>query len=187
MLRADGFSKAEASVSFEIERKFLVADDTWRAGATEHSRLRQAYLTSDGRASIRVRIKDNREAALTVKSRGAELRRLELEYAIPTLEAEALISLRRGSIIEKLRHKVPFGGLIWEIDEFAGKNAGLVIAEVELSQEHQRSRRNSIRQCGLNSAGLRTPADRRRRGAPPDISLLASLANSADEESGRWQ
>jgi adenylate cyclase len=138
MLRADGFSKAEASVSFEIERKFLVADDAWRAGATEHSRLRQAYLTSDGRASIRVRIKGNREAALTIKSRGAELRRLELEYAIPTLEAEALISLRRDSIIEKLRHKVPFGGLIWEVDEFAGENAGLVIAEVELNHEHQR-------------------------------------------------
>ena len=81
-------------MSFEIERKFLVANDAWRAGATEHSRLRQAYLTSEGKASIRVRIKDNREATLTIKSRGAELRRLELEYAIPTLEAEALIPLR---------------------------------------------------------------------------------------------
>ena len=125
-------------MSFEIERKFLVADEAWRAGATEHSRLRQAYLTSDGKASVRVRIKDNRDATLTIKSRGAELRRLELEYAILTLEAEALIPLRRGSIIEKVRHRVPFGGLIWEIDEFAGENAGLVIAEVELSQEHQR-------------------------------------------------
>jgi adenylate cyclase len=124
-------------VSFEIERKFLVANDAWRAGATEHSRLRQAYLTSEGKASIRVRIKDNREATLTIKSRGSELRRLELEYAIPTLEAEALIPLRRGSIIEKMRQKVPFGGLNWEIDEFAGENAGLVIAEVELRQEHQ--------------------------------------------------
>ena len=125
-------------MSFEIERKFLVANDAWRAGATEHSRLRQAYLTSEGKASIRVRIKDNRVATLTIKSRGAELRRLELEYAVPILEAEALIPLRRGSIIEKVRHKVPFGGLVWEIDEFAGENAGLVIAEVELSQEHQR-------------------------------------------------
>jgi hypothetical protein len=97
------------------------------AELTDHSRLRQAYLTADGKASIRVRIKDNRDATLTIKSRGAELRRLELEYAIPTLEAEALIPLRRGSIIEKVRHKVPFGGLIWEIDEFAGENAGLAI------------------------------------------------------------
>ena len=132
-----GAPKAEASVSFEIERKFLVANDAWRASATGHSRLRQAYLTSEGKASIRVRIKDNRDATLTIKSRGAELRRLELEYSVPTLEAEAMIPLRRGSIIEKIRHKVPFGGLTWEVDEFAGENAGLVIAEVELNQEHQ--------------------------------------------------
>ena len=124
-------------MSFEIERKFLVANDAWRASATGHSRLRQAYLTSEGKASIRVRIKDNRDATLTIKSRGAELRRLELEYSVPTLEAEAMIPLRRGSIIEKIRHKVPFGGLTWEVDEFAGENAGLVIAEVELNQEHQ--------------------------------------------------
>jgi adenylate cyclase len=125
-------------VSFEIERKFLVVNEAWRAGATEHMRLRQAYLTSDGKASIRVRIKDSGEARLTIKSRGAELRRLELEYSVPTLEAEAMIPLRRGSVIEKVRHKVPFGGLTWEIDEFFGENEGLVIAEVELSHEHQR-------------------------------------------------
>jgi adenylate cyclase len=124
-------------MGFEIERKFLVTNDAWRAGAIEHRRLRQAYLTSDDKASIRVRIKDNGDATLTIKSRGAELRRLELEYSVPTLEAEAMIPLRRGSIIEKVRHKVPFGGLTWEVDVFAGENEGLVIAEVELSQEHQ--------------------------------------------------
>ena len=104
-----------------MSASFLSAVTTGRAIATERSQLRQAYLTSDGKASIRVRIKDNREATLTIKSRGAELRRLELEYAIPTLEAEALIPLRWGSIIEKVRHKVPFGGLIWEIDEFGSR------------------------------------------------------------------
>jgi adenylate cyclase len=131
-------SKAEASVSFEIERKFLVSDDGWKTIMTERSQLRQAYLTSEGKASIRVRIKDNRDATLTIKSRGAEMRRLELEYSVPTLEAEAMIPLRRGSVIEKVRHKVPFGGLIWEVDVFGGENEGLVIAEVELNEEHQR-------------------------------------------------
>jgi adenylate cyclase len=124
-------------VSFEIERKFLVIGNSWRRAAIERAHLRQAYLTSHDRASIRVRIKDNREATLTVKSRNAELRRLELEYSVPVLEAEAMIPLRRGSVIEKVRHKVPFAGLAWEVDEFAGENDGLVIAEVELTHEHQ--------------------------------------------------
>jgi adenylate cyclase len=124
-------------VSFEIERKFLVTGDAWRAAATEQLQLRQAYLTLDGKASIRVRITNNRDATLTIKSRNAELRRLELEYSVPVLEAEAMIPLRRGSVIEKVRHKVPFGGLIWEVDVFAGENDGLVIAEVELNHEHQ--------------------------------------------------
>ncbi|MGE0849412.1 MAG: CYTH domain-containing protein [Hyphomicrobiaceae bacterium] len=125
-------------MSFEIERKFLLASDAWRALATDRIPIRQAYLSGDGKASIRVRIKDKGGATLTVKSRGAERRRLELEYPIPVLEAEAMIALRRGSLIEKVRHAVPYGGCIWEVDVFEGENAGLVIAEVELLEEHQR-------------------------------------------------
>ena len=124
-------------MSFEIERKFLVSGDGWNTIATGRSQLRQAYLTSEGKASIRVRIKDNRDATLTIKSRGAELRRLELGYAIPTLEAEALISLRRGAIVEKVRYRFPWGDLAWEVDVFSGENAGLIIAEIELRHEHQ--------------------------------------------------
>ena len=124
-------------MSFEIERKFLVTSDAWRPAVTKQIRLRQAYLTSDGKASIRVRIEDNRNAALTVKSRNAALRRLELEYKVPVLEAEAMFPLRRGSVIEKVRHHVPFGTLLWEVDVFAGENEGLVIAEVELEHENQ--------------------------------------------------
>jgi adenylate cyclase len=122
---------------FEIERKFLVRGDDWRGLASDRLRIRQAYLAADGRASIRVRITADRTATLTIKSRGAELRRLELEYPIPILEAEAMLPLRRGSVIEKVRHIVPEGGAVWEIDEFAGDNAGLVIGEVELEREHQ--------------------------------------------------
>jgi CYTH domain-containing protein len=67
----------------------------------------------------------------------ADLRRLELEYDIPVLEAEALLKLRQGSIIEKVRHVIPCGDLAWEVDVFSGDNFGLVIAEVELRHEHQ--------------------------------------------------
>jgi adenylate cyclase len=124
-------------MSFEIERKFLVSGDGWRDLVTTRIPIRQAYLSSDGKASIRVRIKSEGVATLSIKSRPVDLRRLELEYSIPVLEAEALIQLRHGSVIEKVRHVVPWGGLAWEIDVFSGENAGLVIAEIELRDEHQ--------------------------------------------------
>jgi len=122
---------------FEIERKFLVRGDDWRTLATKKMHIRQAYLASDGKASIRVRVKDDREATLTVKSRIPERRRLELEYPVPVLEAEALIALRRGSVVEKHRYLVPHAGETWEVDVFDGENLGLVIAELELRDEHQ--------------------------------------------------
>jgi adenylate cyclase len=125
-------------MSFEIERKFLVRGGGWQKLATGRTSIRQAYLASEQRASIRVRIKGDSSATLTVKSRPYELRRLELEYAVPALEAEALMPLRVGSVIEKVRYDVPWGDLVWEIDVFSGENAGLTIAEIELRHEHQR-------------------------------------------------
>jgi adenylate cyclase len=125
-------------MSFEIERKFLVCGGDWRKLATSHTTIRQAYLTAADKASIRVRIKGDGTATLTVKSRPVDIRRLELEYAIPTLEAEALMALRQGGVIEKVRHLVPWGDLVWEIDVFAGENTGLIIAEIELRDQHQR-------------------------------------------------
>jgi adenylate cyclase len=124
-------------MSFEIERKFLVRGNAWRDLATSQTPIRQAYLASDGKASIRIRIKGNRTATLTIKSRPVDVRRLELEYPIPVLEAEALIQLRQGSVIEKERFVVPWGDLAWEIDVFAGENAGLIIAEMELRHEDE--------------------------------------------------
>ena len=124
-------------MGFEIERKFLVSGDGWRDLVLHRTRMRQAYLTPNGRTSIRVRIKDNGSATLTIKNRGAQLRRLEFEYPIPILDAESLISLRSGSIIEKVRHVVADNGAAWEIDVFAGENEGLIIAEVELREENQ--------------------------------------------------
>jgi|SRR5580704_761166 adenylate cyclase len=127
---------AGVRVSFEIERKFLVCGNEWLNLATSHRAIRQAYLNLNGKASVRVRIQDG-GATLSIKSRPAELRRLELEYPIPVLEAEALIGLRQGAVIEKVRHLVPWHDLVWEIDVFSGENDGLIIAEIELRHEHQ--------------------------------------------------
>jgi adenylate cyclase len=123
-------------MSFEIERKFLVVSDTWRSCAMRHTKIRQAYLDSTAKVSIRVRIKDDNSAILTLKSRSSKLRRREFEYAIPTLDAEELISLRRSYIIEKVRHIIPYGNLNWEVDVFSGENQGLVVAEIELPDEN---------------------------------------------------
>jgi adenylate cyclase len=124
-------------MAFEIERKFLVRSDGWRGVVRAQIAIRQAYLATDGNASVRVRIRDNREATLSVKSRPATLRRLELEYPVPVIEAEAMIGLRHGAVIEKVRHLVPHGDLTFEVDVFAGENEGLVIAEIELRDELQ--------------------------------------------------
>jgi len=124
-------------MGFEIERKFLVCGNDWQCRATAHTSIRQAYLASEGKTSIRVRIKSDGTATLTIKSRPVGLRRLELEYVIPTLDAEALVQLRQGSIIEKVRYLIPCDGLTWEVDVFSGENLGLVIAEIELRHEHQ--------------------------------------------------
>jgi adenylate cyclase len=124
-------------MSFEIERKFLPCNDGWRDRVSGRIAIRQAYLATDGKASVRIRIRDNASATLTVKSRPSELRRLELEYAVPVLDAEAMIGLRNGEVIEKVRHLVPHDGLIFEVDVFSGENEGLVIAEIELSDERQ--------------------------------------------------
>jgi adenylate cyclase len=124
-------------MSFEIERKFLVRGNDWRALVSSQTTIRQAYLASGTKSSTRIRIRGDGTATLTIKSRPADLRRMELEYSIPVLQAEALMQLREGSIIEKTRHVVPHGSLAWEIDVFAGDNLGLIIAEIELKDVDQ--------------------------------------------------
>ena len=124
-------------MAIEIERKFLLRGNAWRPLVNGRVRLRQAYLAQDGGFSTRIRIVDTSSATLTIKSRKAGVRRLEYEYPIPLADAEALLSLRQGAGIEKVRHHVPWHGLTWEIDVFEGENAGLVIAEIELGHEQQ--------------------------------------------------
>ena len=119
----------------EIERKFLVANDGWRAGADEGRSFRQAYLAETDRAVIRVRIADGKSAVITVKSAKPGLSRGEFEYAVPVADAEALAELRQGSELQKTRFRASHGAWTWEIDVYAGENAGLVIAEIEIESE----------------------------------------------------
>jgi adenylate cyclase len=124
-------------MAVEIERKFLVEGDGWRGAVTASRRIRQAYLSNEGAASVRIRVIDEEKAKLTIKSRqksgeGA-LSRSEFEYPVPLEDALAMIELRAGQIIDKTRHLVPAGnGRTWEVDVFAGAHQGLVLAEIEL-------------------------------------------------------
>ncbi|MEO7933910.1 MAG: CYTH domain-containing protein [Chthoniobacterales bacterium] len=120
----------------EIERKFLVRDDSWRAFLTQPGRrLRQGYLVNGPPATVRVRIADV-EAWLTIKGPVIGLSRAEFEYTIPLSDAEEMLATRCANpIIEKIRHRIPHGELVIELDEFLGANAGLLIAEVELPSE----------------------------------------------------
>jgi adenylate cyclase len=124
-------------VADEIERKFLVRGDGWREAADRGCVIEQAYLAMTDAVSVRIRIRDAATATLTIKSRAVALRRQEYEFPIPVEKAGALMTLRTGSLIEKMRYKVPCVGLVWEIDVFQGANAGLVIAEIELEHEVQ--------------------------------------------------
>ncbi len=119
----------------EIERKFLVANDGWREGADQGRRLRQAYLAATDRAAIRVRIEDDVEAALTIKSANPGLTRIEFEYKLPLADAEVLATLHEGSVLEKTRFQVRHAGHNWEIDVYDGDNEGLIVAEVEIESE----------------------------------------------------
>jgi adenylate cyclase len=121
----------------EIERKFLVSDESWRRDADEGRRIRQAYLAFTESASVRVRILGNAEAVLTVKSAATGAVRDEYEYPIPVADAEAMLALRQGHLIEKTRYRIPRGGHVWEVDVFSGDNEGLTVAEIELSGEDE--------------------------------------------------
>ena len=117
----------------EIERKFLVADDSWRDGTTG-VRIAQGYLSLDPDRTVRVRLA-GQDAWLTIKGRTEGITRAEFEYAIPADDAQVLLEMCLPSVIDKTRHEVSYGGHLWEIDVFHGDNEGLVIAEVELDDE----------------------------------------------------
>lgn len=121
----------------EIERKYLVCSDRWRSQITRQSTIRQGYLCIEPARTVRVRLRD-RTGFLTVKGQSTGIARAEYEYEIPPDEASELLDrLCLRPLIEKTRACVEFSGLTWEIDEFSGENAGLILAEVELESAAQ--------------------------------------------------
>lgn len=132
----------------EIERKFLVTADGWRAAAHKVVPMTQGYLNdlaaasgpppSEGtmKVSVRARIEGDR-ACLNLKSREPGPARQEFEYAIPVEDARSLLALCVGGLVDKRRHYVEFAGHLWEVDEFLGDNAGLVVAEIELASTQE--------------------------------------------------
>ncbi len=121
----------------EIERKFLVRDDSWQSD-DPGIRYRQGYLCRGERATVRVRVSDSR-AWLTIKGPTRGITRTEHEYEIPPAEAAALLEHACDvGLIDKTRYRVPYGDHTWEVDEFHGSNRGLVLAEVELANETER-------------------------------------------------
>lgn len=125
-------------MSVEIERKFLVSNDSWRKDVEKRILFRQGYMRNENHATIRIRIAGDR-AYLTLKAPRDEsgLERLEFEYSIPVSDAAAMLdAVCEKPLIEKYRNFLPAGnGLMWEIDEFLGDNAGLTVAELELPEK----------------------------------------------------
>jgi adenylate cyclase len=116
----------------EIERKFFVRDDTWRSASNAPRRVRQGYIGRGANSVVRVRTIGDR-AFLTIKSADAGRVRSEYEYEIPLADADELLAQHcNGELIEKVRHRIDWDGLEWTIDEFEGRLAGLVLAEIEL-------------------------------------------------------
>ncbi|SHH45635.1 CYTH domain-containing protein [Desulfofustis glycolicus] len=123
-------------MGIEIERKFLIVGSDWRQTAVGTT-YRQGYIVADRERTVRVRRAGER-GFLTIKGPGDGARRLEFEYEIPIAEAdEMLATLCPGPLIEKIRYWVDYQGFTWEIDEFFGENRGLLLAEIELADEHQ--------------------------------------------------
>lgn len=129
-------------MAVEIERKFLVKNDSWRTDSEGHpitgTEYRQGYLSSDAGATVRVRLQ-GQHAKLTIKGKTQGVSRAEYEYDIPRGDAQEMLdTLCQKPLIEKVRYRREEAGLVWEIDEFSGDNAGLIVAEVELQSEQQK-------------------------------------------------
>lgn len=121
-------------MAVEIERKFLVIGQPWLQAPGVW--FRQGYLNRDKARTVRVRVA-GAAAFLTIKGVSVGATRAEFEYPIPLADAEALLALCEGPLVEKTRYLLDHAGMRWELDVFAGDNAGLVVAEVELLSEDQ--------------------------------------------------
>jgi len=132
------FPVLDSAMATEIERKFLLADERWREAVVRSERIAQGYLVGaralregHARASVRVRRAGER-AWLNIKSATLGIERAEFEYPLPLDDAETMLASLCDGVLEKVRHHVEVDGTLFEVDEFLGDNAGLVVAEVEL-------------------------------------------------------
>lgn len=124
-------------MGIEIEKKFLLANDSWRSQVSKSTHYKQGYLTGSELSSVRVRIEGDK-ANINIKGARLGVRRLEFEYPIPLEDADELLNtLCAKPLVEKMRHLVQVGDHEWEIDEFMGDNEGLIVAEVELQDENE--------------------------------------------------
>jgi adenylate cyclase len=120
----------------EIERKFLVKSDAWRSLGSGKP-YRQGYVFKSAGVTVRVRIA-GAQGYLTLKGKAENYARPEFEYEIPVGDAQEMLELWcHPRIVEKIRYRIPYGDLVWEVDEFQGFNQGLILAEVELSAADQ--------------------------------------------------
>lgn len=123
-------------MGLEIERKFLVKDDSFKKEATEKHLYQQGYIEGPLLATVRIRIVENK-GFVTIKGKSVNFTRNEYEYEIPLTDAQEMLSKLCGNKVEKYRYIVWFEGKCWEVDEFIGENLGLVVAELELSSEDE--------------------------------------------------
>ncbi len=119
----------------EIERKFLVVGDSWR-GLGTGKRYRQGYLSTVKERTVRVRTVGDK-GYITVKGITIGAKRAEYEYEVPVGDANEMLELCQRPLVEKTRFRIPYGGLVFELDEFEGDNRGLIVVEVELKSEDQ--------------------------------------------------
>lgn len=122
-------------MAVEIERKYLVRGEEWR-GLAAPVKYAQGYLVSDEGRTVRVRIAGD-SGFLTIKGKSEGMSRKEFEYPVPLKDAEEMLLLSKTPVIEKKRSRIEFEGKIWEVDEFEGKNKGLIMAEIELKSEDE--------------------------------------------------
>jgi len=123
----------------EIERKYLVDHEKWKAlNKPKGEHYRQGYIVNDDQRAVRVRVTGS-HAYLTIKGPGeSNISRKEYEYEIPTTDGEELLASFTNNGTEKIRYRIPAGMFTWEVDEFLGDNQGLIVAEIELSDEQDK-------------------------------------------------
>ncbi|MGZ3938730.1 MAG: CYTH domain-containing protein [Flavisolibacter sp.] len=125
-------------MAIEIERKFLVDTDLWNKSMKGVRRFyRQGYISTEPGKTIRVRVNDE-NGFITIKGKPLGMSRSEYEYRIPKQDAIEMLDQFCSSVVAKYRYMIPFGGKIWEVDEFMDDNEGLIVAEIELGSEDEK-------------------------------------------------